>query len=470
MRRISAYGYWRLVVAFAVLFAAAPLAPVLAQDVVENAAPAAIPGLTVAENAAAADFPEGITFSIEAETDDPIANVELMYRPTGTETYSVELPAFNEGATSLSIDQAIDAGPGGASELPVGIDVEYHWRITEADADVVETPEQTVSWTDDRFAWTKLEGPHVAIYSYDADPAFQQEILDSAERTVESLLESYGAELDQQIRIWVYANKEDFYGTQAPFAEPWAAGGSYSDFHMIVAILPPGDHREVARIVPHEISHQVLDQATDHPVGIPPGWLDEGLAEYSQESGREPFYQHALALAAEGRVPSLRTMNSPSPYWPYDRGDATALYAFSLSAVMYIVDTWGEEGVSKLIEAVAEGVTPETAVQQGLGISFDELDRQWQEDLIADAKQVGATGTTRFGDDNDASPWGSIGEGIALASGTLILGLVVLIALIAGLFALVRSRRRHDPDEPIEGVRWGEWPEGLELPRALRES
>ena len=470
MRRRSATGYWRLISALALLLAAAPLAPARAQSVVEDAAPAAIPGVAVAENAATADFPEGITFSIEAETDDPIANVELMYRPTGFETYSVELPVFDEGATSLSIDQAIDSGPGGASELPVGIDVEYHWRITEADDDVVETPEQTVSWTDDRFAWTRLDGPHVAVYSYDADPAFQQEILDSAERTIESLLESYDAELDQQIRIWVYANKEDFYGTQAPFAEPWAAGGSYSAFHMIMATLPPGDHREVARIVPHEISHQVLDQATANPFAIPPGWLDEGLAEYSQESGREPFYQHALELAAEGRVPSLRTMNGPSPSWPYDRGDATALYAFSLSAVMYIIDTWGDEGMSKLIDAVAEGVTPETAVQQGLGISFDELDRQWQEDLIADAKQVGATGTTRFGDDDGASPWGSIGEGIALASGTVILGLVVLLALIAGLFSLVRSRRRPDADEPIEDVRWGEWPEGLELPRALRES
>jgi hypothetical protein len=354
--------------------------------------------------------------------------------------------------------------------MPVGIDIEYHWRITEVDGDIVETPEQIVSWTDDRFAWTRLDGPHVAIYSYDADPAFQQEILDSAERTIESLVESYGAELDQQIRIWAYADKEDFNGTQEPFAEPWAAGASYSDLGVILAILPPGKPSEVGRIVPHEISHQVLHQATENPFGVPPGWLEEGLAEYWQESGREPFYQHALDLAVEGRVPSLQTMNGPSSSWPYDRNDTTALYAFSLTAVMYILDTWGDEGMSKLLEVVAEGVTPETAVQQGLGISLDELDRQWREDLLADAQQAAATGTTRFNDGDGASPWATIGEGLALASGTVILGLVVLIALIAGLFSLIRSRRRSDDDEPNEGVRWGEWPEGLELPRALRES
>ena len=138
---------------------------------------------------------------------------------------------------------------------------------------------------------------------------------------------------------------------------------------------------------------------------------------------------------------------------------------------MYILDTWGDEGMSKLLATVEEGVTHDDAIEQGLGITFDELDRRWREDLLADAQQVGATGATRFGDDDGASPWTTIGEGLALASGTVILGLVVLVAVIAGLVSVVRSRRRSDDDEPIdEGVRWGEWPEGLELPRVLRES
>ncbi|MDF2763020.1 MAG: Peptidase superfamily [Thermomicrobiales bacterium] len=137
---------------------------------------------------------------------------------------------------------------------------------------------------------------------------------------------------------------------------------------------------------------------------------------------------------------------------------------------MYILDTWGDEGMSKLLATLEEGVSHDDAIEQGLGITFDELDRQWREDLLADAQQVGAAGATRFGDSDGASPWATIGEGLALSSGAVILGLVVLFALIAGLFSFVRSRHRSD-DEPIgEGLRWGEWPEGLELPRALRES
>ncbi len=449
----------RTLLLFVLLSTAAPIAPALAQDVVEDAAPAAIPGLAVARNEATAEFPEGITFTLDAETSDPIANLELLYRAPGMETLSVELPPFEAGATELEIEHPIDLRAG---ELPVGIDVEYRWRITEADGDVVETPEQSLSWFDDRYEWTPLSGPNVTVYTYDTDPAFQQAILDAAERTVTSLAESYGTELEQPVRVWAYADKDHLYGALAPNSEPWIAGAAYPALHVIMAVLPPGDYDEVGRVVPHEVSHQVLHQATKNAFSSPPQWLDEGLATYWQENGRDRFYSYALELAATGEVPPLRTLNGT---FPYERDGATASYAYSLTAVMYILETWGDEGMSKLLATFEEGVTHDDAIEQGLGISFDELDRRWREDLLADAQQVGATGTTRFGDGGGASPWATIGEGLALASGTVILGLVVLFALIAGLFSFLRSRRRSDDDEPTEeGVRWGEWPEGLEPP------
>jgi hypothetical protein len=229
----------RILFLLVLLVTAAPVAPALAQDLkgVEDAAPAAIPVLAVTENEATAEFPEGITFSLDAETTDPIANLELLYRAPGMETLSVELPPFEAGATEVEIEHPIDLRAG---ELPVGIDVQYRWRITEADGDVVETPEQTLSWFDDRYDWTPLSGPNVTVYTYDADPAFQQAILDAAERTVTSLAESYGAELEQPVRVWAYADKDHLYGALAPNSEPWIAGAAYPALHVIMAVLPPG--------------------------------------------------------------------------------------------------------------------------------------------------------------------------------------------------------------------------------------
>lgn len=458
----------RSLLAFLVLaltLAAIP-APFVSAQEQQDAAPAAIPGLTVVENEAVPDFPNGITFTLDAETEDPIASVELLYRAPGLETYSVELPEFVEGARELQIAHPVDLRAG---VLPPGIDVEYHWRIFEEDGDIVETPEETLLWGDDRYEWTALEGEHVTVYAYAGDAAFHQQILDSAERTVTNLTESYGASPEQRIRIWAYANKEDLYGALAPNSEPWIAGAAYPGLHVIMAILPLGDVNEVARVVPHEISHQVLNQATDNPFNAPPQWLDEGLATYWQESGRDRFYSHALELAARGQVPPLRTLNGQ---FPYDRDGALASYALSLSAVMYILDTWGDEGMSRLLDTFPEGVTYDDAVQQGLGISFDELDRQWREDLIADAQNLSAGGATRFDDAAPTQPGlGSpLERAIALASGTFILGLAVLIAVVAGIVSLVRARgqRTGPEDEDLDAapgeIRWRDWPDGVEPP------
>jgi hypothetical protein len=446
----------RLILLLTVLVGVTPLSPARAQE----AAPAALPALTVGRNEAVADFPTGITFTLDAETTAPITNLELMYRPPGIDTFSVELPPFDAGTTKLAIEHPIDLRDG---HLPPGIDVNYRWRITEENGDVVETPEQTVLWADDRYDWTPLTGQHVTVYSYENDPTFQKEILDTAERTITRLADSYGVTPDQPIRIWAYASKDDLYGALAPNSDPWIGGANYPSVHVIVAILPAGSDNSVSMYVPHEMSHQVLYQATKNPFNAPPQWLDEGLAVYTQETGRDRFYTHALELAASGKVPPLRTLNGD---FPYDANGALAGYSYSLSVVMYILDTWGNEGLSKLIAAFPAGVTFDQAVQQGLGISFDELDRRWRDDLVADAQRLGVAGSTRFGDSDPGAPsiWSPLGRALALASGTLILGLVVLIAVVAGVVSLLRARRRRAPEEEFDpsGVMWREWPEGLE--------
>jgi hypothetical protein len=154
--------------------------------------------------------------------------------------------------------------------------------------------------------------------------------------------------------------------------------------------------------------------------------------------------------------------------FPYERDGALAAYAYSLSAVMYVVDTWGDEGMAKLLATFREGISYDDAIQQGLGISFNELDRQWRDDLIADAKQLNGGATTRFGDDNDGAAggsWSNFAREIAPVADSLILGGVLLIAIVAGLISLLRARRRRSTeDEAFGGIDWREWPDGLEPP------
>jgi len=455
-----------LVLLIALLLGSAPLALAVAHAQEASAligTPVPIPGFAAARNEARSDFPNGIVFTLDATSETPITALELMYHVPGIETLSVELPPFEVGATTLEIEHPIDLRAG---ELPPGLDVLYHWRITDENGDVVETPEQTVAWIDSRYDWTPLAGPRVTVYSYDGDAELQQATLDSAERTIDNLTDAYGFTPNQPIRIWSYTAKEDLYGALPPNSEPWIAGAAFPALHLIMAILPPGDYDELARVIPHEITHQVTDQVTENPFNGPPFWLNEGLAVYWQESGRDRFYTYALQAADSGELPPLRTLNGE---FAYDSEGALTGYALSLSVVIYILDTWGDEGMAKLLATFREGVSYDDAVEQGLGVTFDELDRGWREDLAAKAERLLASGSTRFGDEpiSGSGTGSSLWQDLLLAAEALIFGFVILIALAAGFISWLRGRRRaaaEDDEEHADGVRWGEWPAGLEPP------
>lgn len=450
-------------------------APMLvrAQEAALIATPEAVPGLNVTVNEATPDFPVGITFALKATTESPVKYVELLYHVPGIKTLSTEIPSFPPGATELDITHPVDLQAG---QLPVGVDVIYRWRITDEDGNVSETPDQTTHYFDTRYDWTELEGPRVTVYTYDASPEFRQAILDSAEHTIDRLQNAYGILPTQRIRIWAYPNKDDFYGSLAPNSEPWIAGEAQPALFLIRAILPPDDTRELARVVPHEMTHQVTYQVTQNPFNYPPLWLNEGLAVYWQETGRDRFYSYALDLAKEGNIPPLRTLNGE---FAYDSEGALNSYALSLSVVIYILDTFGDEGMANLLDAFKQGISYEDAVQQGLGVTFDELDAGWRAYIQEKAQELAASGSTvtYFGDDGPAPPTSAQDplSLIATASGTLILGLVVLIALAAGAVTLLRSRRHHEDDDEDDGAdpgpddlgsrpRWREWPDDIAPP------
>jgi len=335
-----------------------------------------------------------------------------------------------------------------AGALPPGLDVHYHWRFTEDDGEVLETPERTVLWADGRFDWTPMGDGPVTVYAYAGDEAFQAEVLASAEETIERLSRRFGAELTDPVRVWVYASADDFTGALAPNSEPWIVGAAYPWFGLVNAVLPTGDREELERVVPHEISHLVLYQATRNPFNGPPAWLDEGLATLAQGSGQAQLWARVARAAEAGELDRLRSLNGQ---FPYDADGALLAYAQSLSVVQYIIDTYGETGLSKLIAVFREGVSYDEAVERALGIGLDELDEAWRAAVPAQAeRELAALGGTTGRGDNGVNPF----DGVLLASGSLIMGVVALVALVVGARAFLRARRlasEPEPEGPLDG-------------------
>jgi hypothetical protein len=223
-------------------------------------------------------------------------------------------------------------------------------------------------------------------------------------------------------------------------SESWIAGTAYPEFHVILAVLPEGDKYEVGRIVPHEISHQVLHQATKNPFNAPPVWLDEGLAVLNQEGGDEDYPALVQLAADEGRLFSIRALNSTPPLEP---ADATLYYAESLSVVQFVIDHFGAEKMAALIDAYKQGVSHDQAATMALGVDLDELDRMWKESLGYQGDRGQAGGITPISGDNE-------GSASLIASGALVMGFLALFAVLVGIVTIRRSARAGDQRDPDE--------------------
>lgn len=425
---------WRVALLALLMFAASHAGVLAAQ---EAATPAPALAVTFGQQTASSDFPKGITFSVDYSTTEPIERAELLYSYAGDQTLNLVTAQVTD-PVARSVSYFLDLQ---IYYLPPGLDLTYYWRLTGENGETAETKPATVTWLDSRFNWTTIETADVRVSTYDGDPEFAQQILDSAQAAVDRVQNDLNVKLDQQVRIWSYPSKEDFSGTQAPNTEGWLAGVAFPDLKLILAVLPTGDTTEVGRVIPHEIAHQVIHQAIENPFSDLPTWLDEGVAVSYQDNGNEGFPSMVQSAADQGALFSIRSLNSG---FPYDAGSATLSYAESFSIVTFIRTKWGEDGLARLINAYKEGISDDDAAKQALGVDLTELDALWKASLGYEGDR-GAAGTVDPSGSDNGSPWADL-----FASGALIWVFIAILMLYVSVRSFRRLRRPY-PEDDLDG-------------------
>ncbi|MDI3338915.1 MAG: peptidase MA family metallohydrolase [Sphaerobacter sp.] len=357
-------------VSLALLLALLALAaPVLPQST--GAAP-----LTVHANRAEPDFPNGITFHLHADAPQPVVRLELRYYPAHSLVTRVARPPA-PGDRRVEVSHTVELR---LTYLPPGVDVHYRWRLTLADGSIVETPEQTVFYMDERHPWQTLQSGLVTVYYYAGNPSFAQEALDTTLRAIRRFDQAFGVTTDQPLRVVIYANERDFAAALPAGSDDWVGGFAEPELGLIVVAIRPGDRGEIARMLSHEVIHVVLDQATANPFNAPPPWLNEGIASYYQDVRDERFPAVLQRAVRSGQLDTVRALNSP---FPADPAAAILAYAESESIVRFIIETKGERAMADLLAVFREGVAYEAAVQRALGLTLDQLDQEWKAWLSA---------------------------------------------------------------------------------------
>ena len=378
--------------------------------------------ISVSTNTATSDFPKGIDFHLEASAGSPITRAELLYSLADSATEQLETPAIKTGR-SVDVTESADFA---SSYVPTGINVTYRWRIENAAGAVSETDPQSILWKDDRFAWQSVSGRFVTIYSYKASSDFQHYLLNLAETYVKSEMTLYGIDTLVPINVWIYDSKADFNGTLAPNSQEWAAGSALPAFQLIQEIISDGDDYEANRLIPHELSHQILHQATENPFGILPLWLDEGLA-VNNEDVDHSRYDAAVSLAKrENKLVSIRALISE---FPIDAAQASLAYAESYSIVKFMRSEYGDGRLLSFLHAFTDEMTIDQALRQVYGFDQDGLETAWLKTIDASANHhSGGAGLLDSSIEN------------LLSGGTLIL---LTAAAAGGVHRVQKARRRR---------------------------
>lgn len=265
--------------------------------------------------------------------------------------------------------------------MPPGSEVEYWWTVSDAGGNRLETLPDRLQIEDNRYDWHSITQGDVTLYWYNGDDAFAGELMDAVQDALTRLSLNSGAELEDPVRLYIYASASDLRGSMI-FPQEWTGGVAFTQFGIIaIGISPDSSGLEWGkRAIAHELTHLVVNQVTFNPYNNLPTWLDEGLAMTSEgELGSE--FEGAISRArSEDTLISIRSL--ASPFSAYAEQSILG-YAESYKVVNYLISEFGREKMLELLNTFHQGSGYDEALNKVYGFDMDGLNIRWLASLDA---------------------------------------------------------------------------------------
>jgi len=323
-------------------------------------------------------YAQHIVFTLTATGERSIGRAVLRFR---TPELSFDpIPAVFEPGVTISTMVTHELRGGG---LPPFSRVTYWWELfDEAGNPIAETAPVTFDYIDNRYVWREASRGGVTVHWSEGDTAFGEMVLDAALAALPGIAAETGGVPPSNIAVYVYPSREDLISTLQLGGRDWAGGQARPELGAVLIDLPPGVAAPVdaRRVIPHELTHLLVYQATQPGYDYAPAWLDEGLAT-ANEASPDAAQANALQSALEeGHLLSFELLCAPFP----DDGHAERVllaYAQSGSLVQYIRNRYGRQGLQALLTAYRDRAECLPGVERALGVTLARLERDWRASL-----------------------------------------------------------------------------------------
>lgn len=155
----------------------------------------------------------------------------------------------------------------------------------------------------------------------------------------------------------------------------WRAGVAIPSLNMLV--MPTGEGVRVVAgegliTLRHEWAHLGL-QAYLGDLRIP-RWFNEGYAQWASGGFDAMGAWRLRVLIARGRAPA---MDSLTLRWPTGREDARTAYLLAASAVTYLLESGGEDGLRIFLDRWREARSFDAAFRETFGVTIGQFEEDW---------------------------------------------------------------------------------------------
>jgi len=335
--------------------------------------------INVVEAKAESQFPDGIRFSVVANSVDEIDDIRVFFSKVDQQGRSAYRSVDFEPGDSVSGESVLPSGSGG-DYYPPGTKIEYSFEVRDKAGAVVRTESKEFVYQDNRFDWeTVVEGLITVYYYGEYVEERAMVVLEAAKENLQKMLPVLGIAPTEPLRIVSYNNYRHMssalpFRSQAVSEGLQTQGMAFSDERVL---LVHGFDPTVTGTVSHEFTHLLVGEAAGPALSQVPAWLNEGLAEYGNIDPTDD-YDAALRYGIfTRRIKPLWYLSS----FGGTPEDIIIAYGQGRSVVQFMIDRWGEERMAALFPVLQRTLDIDQALLEVYGMDQFGLDSAWREEL-----------------------------------------------------------------------------------------
>lgn len=331
---------------------------------------------TFTENEISTTFPEAITFHLELEPNHTdIKRILLRYGTNGRSCQdggSLQSVDFNYSST-IKTEWEWELDRSGA--IPPGARIWWQWEVEDEDGNITISDRQEHEIVDNNHRWQTIDRNGITVHWYRGDNAFGEAMYTQTANSLAHLQNDLGLPQPDNVQLWFYESGAAVQDALVNVPE-WTGGVAFSEYGITVLGVAPGQDDWAADIVPHELTHLLEGILTFNCRGIDlPTWLAEGLARYAEGDADLDAINSLEKSLNEERLPSLKSLSAG--FSAYSDGAGLA-YTYSGQVAAYLIDTFGTEQMTLLLQTMQAGSDVDEAMLEVYGFDTNGLDVAWR--------------------------------------------------------------------------------------------